>query len=226
MNKVTITLAMGIALVVLAVAVTLTRAPPRVVRAVGQEQVGRGEHRKLGLTTSDIAICQAEKCCRPAIGDSHLAAGVLRARVQVVAYSGSTVLAEGRRGADWTAIGHVPVQPLARSSTAVKLCFAIGPNSEPVAILGALRPPGSGRWPTSHRLTPAAATIAGVLLGGRVGLEYLAAGRGSWWSRTPPVAWHMGLGRAISGTWIVLFVAALMAAAGVLAVRLALRELP
>jgi hypothetical protein len=228
MNKVTVTLAVGIALLVLAVAVTLTRSPPRVVRAVAQEVVGRGERRKLGLTASDIAICQANEVLPAGVSGIRLSLRAFYgARVHVVAYSGSTVLAAGRRGADWTAQSvTVPVEPLARASTHVKLCFAIGPNSEPVAILGALAPARETAVAlTSHRLTPAAA-IAGVPLGGRVGVEYLAAGRGSWWSRLSSVAGHMGLGRAYSGAWIAFLVAALMAAVGVLAVRLTARELP
>ncbi len=36
----------------------------------------------------------------------------------------------------------------------------------------------------------------------------------------------MGLGRSYAGTWIALLVAALMAAVGVLAIRLTWRELP
>jgi hypothetical protein len=229
MRSVTVTLAVGIALLGLAVAVTLTRSPPRVVRAVGQEVVGRGERRKLGLTAGDIAICQANEVLPAGVSGIRLSLRAFYgARVHVVAYSGSTVLAAGRRGADWTAQSvTVPVEPLARSSTHVKLCFAIGPNSEPVAILGAPAPARETAVAlTSHRLTPAAATIAGVPLGGRVGVEYLAAGRGSWWSRLSSVAGHMGLGRAYSGAWIALLVAALMAAVGVLAVRLTARELP
>lgn len=79
---------------------------------------------------------------------------------------------------------------------------------------------------TSRRIRPATATVNAVPLGGRVGVEYLAAGRGSWWSRLSSVAAHLGLGRAYSGAWIALLVAALMAAVGVLAVRLTARELP
>jgi hypothetical protein len=229
MRSVTVTLAVGIALLVVVGVVTLTRAPPRVVRAVAQALVGRGEHRKLGLTASEIAICQANEVLPAGVSGIRLSMRAFYgAPVQVVAYSGSRVLAEGRRGADWTAQSvTVPVAPLARASAHVKLCFAIGPNSEPVAILGV---PASERETavalTSRKIRPAAAAIEGVPLGGRVGVEYLAAGRGSWWSRLSSVAGHMGLGRAYSGAWIALLVAALMATVGVLAVRLTARELP
>ncbi|HEV3322955.1 MAG TPA: hypothetical protein VG147_12310 [Solirubrobacteraceae bacterium] len=229
MRNVTVTLAVGIALLVLAVAVALTRAPPRVVRAVAQEYVGRGEHARLGLTVSDTAVCQANEVLPAGVSGIRLSLRAFYgAPVQVVVYSGSSVLANGRRGPDWTGQSvTVPVAPRDRASAGVRLCFAIGPNSEPVVILG---DPTSGRETAvalaSRSVTPVAATVKGVPLGGRVGVEYLAAGRGSWWSRLGSVAQHMGLGRAYSGAWIAFLVAALMVAAGVLAARLTARELP
>ena len=54
--------------------------------------------------------------------------------------------------------------------------------------------------------------------------EYLAAGNRSWWSRILEVARHMGLGHALTGTWVVGLIAALMVAVGGLAIRVALRE--
>jgi hypothetical protein len=71
-----------------------------------------------------------------------------------------------------------------------------------------------------------AITLAtGGKLAGRMNVEYLSAGPGSWRSRVLTVARHMGLGRVFSGTWIVLLIAAMVAAVGVLAIRLTLREL-
>jgi hypothetical protein len=230
MRKVTVTFAVGIALLVLAIAVTLTRAPPHVVRAVGQEYVGRGEHQPIDFTVGDIAICQEGEVLPASVSGIRLSMrAIYGARVQVVVYGGSRVLAEGRRGADWTGQSvTVPVEPLDRASSDVKLCFAVGPNSEPVAVLGAAAPKREvATFVMSRKIRPAAATtIDAVPLGGRVGVEYLAAGHGSWWSRLSSVAGHMGLGRAYSGAWIALLVAALMAGVGVLAVRLTARELP
>jgi hypothetical protein len=230
MRKVTVTLAVGIALLVLAIAVTLTRAPPRVVRAVAQELVGRGEHQPIDFTVGDIAICQAGEVLPAGVSGIRLSMrAIYGAQVQVVVYGGSRVLAEGRREADWTGQSvTVPVEPLDRASSDVKLCFAVGPNSEPVAVLGAAAPKrAAATLLTSRKIRPAAATtIDAVPLGGRAGVEYLAAGQGSWWSRLSSVAGHMGLGRAYGGAWIALLVAALMAGVGVLAVRLTARELP
>jgi hypothetical protein len=95
-------------------------------------------------------------------------------------------------------------------------------------LLGAETPPQESAAATLgvNSPTPAAAASSRSTLGGKIGLEYLAAGRGSWWSRLVSVTQHMGLGRAYTGSWIALLVAALMAAIGVLAIRLTLRTLP
>jgi hypothetical protein len=63
-------------------------------------------------------------------------------------------------------------------------------------------------------------------LRGRVQIEYLAPGSGSWWTRIGSVATHMGFGHFINGDAVALLALALMAAVGVLTVRLALREQP
>jgi hypothetical protein len=224
MRDARVTFAAGIALLLAACAVTLTRSPPRVVRAVGQL-----EDAQLGTVTDDTAICQGGEVLPAGVsGIRLLMRAFYGAPVRVVLYSGSRVLTEGRRSADWTGQSvTVPVKPLARATANVRLCFAIGPNSEPVAFIGALAIRGETALIAVNGVpAPAAAAGAEQPLGGREGVEYLAAGSGSWWSRLSSVASHMGLGRAFSGSWIALLVAALMVAAGVLAVRLTLRELP
>lgn len=230
MRSVEITLVVGVGLMAAVGAVTLTRAPPRVVRAVAQEaRIGREERVPLALTTGDITICQSDEVLPAGVSGIRLwMRAFFGAPVRVAAYSGSRALTEGSRGAGWTGQSvTVPIEPVDRTTSNVRLCFALGPNSEPVVVLGALAAPAQkGAAISGGALTPAAAAVNGGRLGGRVGVEYLAAGRGSWWSRVLTVARHVGLGRAFSGTWIALLVAALMAAAGVLAIRLAARELP
>jgi hypothetical protein len=228
MRNVKVTLAVGIALMVAVGAVTLTRSPPRVVRVGVPGGLGEG-NLILAITASDISVCQANEVLPGGVSGIRLALWAFYgSQVHVRVYSGSQILTEGRRGADWTSDSvTVPVKPVDHATSHVQVCFALGPNSEPVILLGAPAPvqalasASKGGTPT-----PAAAASEGQRLRGRVGVEYLAAGRGSWWSRALSVARHMGLGRAFSGTWIALLVAALMAAVGVLAVRLTLRELP
>jgi hypothetical protein len=230
MRSVQVTLAVGLGLLVVVTAVTLTRAPPRVVRAVAvNERVGREEHVPLALTHGDTTVCQSEAVLPAGVSGIRVwLRSVFGAQVRLTVSGASGVLAQGSRAPTWTGQSvTVPVRPLAQASSAVRLCAAIGPNSEPVVLLGDFAPPGAGATVTdAAALTPGAARLSGGRMGGKVGVEYLAAGHGSWWSRASTVAQHMGLGRSYTGTWIALLVAALVAAVVVLTVRLAARELP
>jgi hypothetical protein len=231
LRNVKVAFAVGMALMVAVGAAVLTRSPPRVLRAVSQgELVGRGEHPGLFFTSGDAAVCQANEVLPAGVSGIRLwMLAIYGAQVHVAAFSGSQVLTEGSRGADWTGqTVTVPVKPVAHTTSHVKLCFAVEPNSEPIVFRGALAPPReTAEVLKGATLTPAVAAVNTERpLVGRIGVEYLAAGQSSWWSRVTSVAKHMGLGRAYSGTWIALLVAALMAAVGALALRLTLRELP
>lgn len=209
-RRVEVTLGVGVALLVAVCAYALTRSPPRVLRA-GAKPIGL-----LIPLDGDGEACQAKEALPAGVSAIRLSlAAYVGARIRVAAYSGSSVLTEGRRGPDWTGTSvTVPVAPLRQSASDVTLCFDVAPNSEALFLLG--------------RETPAAeamTTPIGRRLPGRIDIEYLGSGQGSWWSRLLPVARHMGLGRAFSGTWIVLLVAAMVAAVGALAGRLVLREL-
>jgi hypothetical protein len=209
-----LTLAAGAALLLALGAFTLTRAPPRVVGGTATVHTYLSI---LGTMTEDGEICQSGEVLPANVSAVRLTLiAYVGARVRVRAYSGSRLLTEGRRGPDWTGTSvTVPVAPLARAASQVKLCVGIGPNTQPISVRGI----GSG---------PSAVLVASPPqpLRGRLGVEYLAAGRGSWWSRALAVARHMGLGHALHGTWVVLLIAALMAALGSLAIWLLLREPP
>jgi hypothetical protein len=229
MKKVAITLAVGIVLIGAVSAAALTRSPPRVAR-VG---VPTGDTRAapLGKVLGDIVICQPGETL-PA-GTSGVRIGMWAfygAKMHVRVYSGSRILTEGSRGPNWTGTSvTVPVKPIAHGASGVTVCIGVGPNSQPLLLLGASAPQGAGGSTVTldvNSPTPAAAARSHAKLDGKIGIEYLSAGHGSWWSRISSVAAHMGLGRSYSGTWIAFLVAALMAAVGVLAVRLTLRVLP
>jgi hypothetical protein len=226
-SKVKVTLAAGIALLAVVGAVTLTRSPPRVVHVgVPGGDTGNGV---LAITPGTLAVCQPNEVLPAGVSGIRLALWAFYgAHVHVRVYSGSRILTEGSRGPDWTSDSvTVPVKPLDHSTSAVKLCFGIGPNSQPIILLGSPRPAREAASASAlSSPTPKAAASEKELLRGKIGVEYLGAGQGSWWSRALSVARHMGLGRSYSGTWIALLLAALMAAVGVLAIRLTLRELP
>jgi hypothetical protein len=227
MSKVKITLAVGISLMAAVGVLVLAGSPPRVVRvAVPGGLVGNAV---LQATSGEIAVCQPNEVLPGGVSSIRLSMWAFYgSQVHVVAYSGSRAITEGKRGANWTSDSvTVPVKPLDHATSNVRLCFALGPNSEPIDLLGPPTPAQDGAVVLkSAKLTANAAVGEERPLGGRIGLEYLSAGRRSWWSRILSVARRTGLGRAYSGTWIALLIAVLMAAVGVLAVRLTLRELP
>ena len=225
-----ITIVLGLVVLAVVGAITLMDAPPRVVRSVGRELVGRGENVPIGFTTSHLVVCQTNEA---------LPAGVVGVRlwmrafygtpVHLALYHGSHILATGAHSAAWTGQSvTVPVTPLSHEVANVALCFAIGPNSEPVTILGASAPARlrAVAARSGNLSEPGIGVTEGEPLAGQIEVEYLAAGNGSWWSRVVAVARRMGLGRAVTGTWIALLAAALMAATATLAIRHALRELP
>jgi hypothetical protein len=211
MRDVKVTLGVGIVLIAAVGALTLTRAPPRVVR-VGTKTLALGP-----IVNSDEKVCQTNEVLPAGVSAIRVALGsYFGPRVRVTASSDSRVLAEGRRGADWTGTSvTVPVTPLKYTTSQVELCVEVAPNSELVSLSGS---------PAPERESAILGT--GQLLRGRLGVEYLASGQGSWWSRILTVARHMGIGHALSGTWVVLLIAALAAAVGILALRLTWRELP
>jgi hypothetical protein len=208
-RDVKITLGVGIVILAVIAAVTLTHAPPRVAR------VGAAAPARLAATIGDTEGCQANELLPSGVSAIRLAfVAYYGARVRVTVSSGSRILTEGRRGPEWTGTSvTVPVTPLTNQASHVQLCFAIGPNSEPIFLLGSPTP-----------LREAAALSPGGPLPGKVGVEYLTAGDGSWWSRILPVARHIAIGHDLSGTWMAWIVVALVAVIGLLALRLVLRE--
>ena len=217
-------LVLGVLLLAGVGAYTLTRSPVRVVARSGSQ-----ENTALGVTIGDTVLCQPGEVLPAGVTGIRLPiVAFYGSPVNLIAFKGSQVLTSGSHGADWTGVSvTVPVKPLASTATGVNVCFALSPNSEPVIIPGDTAPPREAAVALhSQTLTPAALQSPTQRLRGRLALEYVASGRSSWWSRILTVARHMGLGRAYSGTWIALLVAALMLLVVGLAARLTLRELP
>ena len=144
------------------------------------------------------------------------------------AFSGTRLLTEGTHDSNWTGTSvTVPVRPLARSVSGADVCVTIAPNQERLEVLG--NPVPSTQAATAYESSGAikdtgAPHAGGQRLNGRMVIEYLQPGRKSWFSSVLAVTRRLGLGRAYSGTWIAVLIAALMAAVAVLAVRLTLRE--
>jgi hypothetical protein len=209
-RDVRVTLGVGVVLLLAIGAFVLTRAPPRVVR-VGERNTGTGL-----LIAGGAEVCQANEILPAGVSAIRLSLlTYFGPAVRVRASVGSSLLTQGKRGPGWTGTAvTVPVAPVSRSVSHVRLCIGVRPNSELIGFTGV---------PTSRRH---AAVLNGEPMNVRVGVEYLAAGRGSWWSRVLAVARHIGVGHALSGTWVTLLIAALVAGVGALSARLLLRELP
>jgi len=226
-----ITFGVGIAVLAVIGALVLTEGPPRLVHVSppGVRAVGPEGATVLAQTAESPSICQPGEMLPSGVSAIRLSIwGFFGARIHLVAYEGSHLLTEGRRGANWTSDSvTVPVRPLQQAHSNVDICFAIGPNSEPLLILGAKTDTKNVAVVASNGTPPSRVmTASGTQqLPGRVAIEYVAPGKVSWWSQVLTVARHMGLGRAYTGTWIALLVAVLMAAVGVLSVRLALKEI-
>jgi hypothetical protein len=224
MSNVKITLAVGIALTIGVAALVLTGAPPRVARANGVTPTA-----SLGVTQSELTICQPKETV-PA-GASAVRVSIVAffgSQLTVVAYHEGQVLTSGHRNPDWSgASATVPIKPVDRTTSNVKVCVAFVPNSELLQIFGErARPQNTAVAFRSNESNAGIPGEEGTALNGRIMIQYLAPGRSSWWSSVATVATHMGLGHFIGGKSVALLALALMAAVGALTVRVALREQP
>ncbi len=211
MTRAVATLAVGLALVAILLAVTLSGSPTAVVRANGAPAV-----QPVGEFGGGVGACQGGEVLPAGVTAIRLTlVASVGPRVTVTALSGSRVLAAGTASAGWTAGAvTVSVKPLARAVAGARVCFALGPAAEEVQV-------GGSR--TSAAV--AARYLAGGVLPGRFTVEYMRSARGSWWSMLRAVARHMGLGRSPSGSWVALLVALAMCAALAAGSWLAVREL-
>ncbi|HEX7292409.1 MAG TPA: hypothetical protein VF250_14915 [Conexibacter sp.] len=120
------------------------------------------------------------------------------------------VLAHGSLSAGWRA--PAPPVPLRRaiaiaSDVRGRLCLVFGRAGEAV-LLGDTSAAAQGGMASPRGLD------------GRIRVEYLRAGRETWWSVAPAVTARMGRGRAFDGAWAALLVVLL--AIGVVGVVIAL----
>jgi hypothetical protein len=136
-------------------------------------------------------------------------------RVMLTASSGGRTITHGVRSAGWTgATVTIPVERVHANASGAELCFALARPLEVIELFG--------------RHTVGAESLVGPhgqRLPGRLGVEYLRAGGGSWLSLIPKIAERMGFGHAWGGTWIAFELAVAMACTAAVVVRLAVREL-
>lgn len=210
MRRIRITVGVGLAAIALALIVVLSGSPIAVAGKNFTQTAALGEFEK---TTE---ACQANETLPRGTSSVRLRAFAFTGpRVTVKILEAGHVIASGEQSSGWTGgVVTVPVAPLATVRSGVTLCFAYFLNDYETM------------FPVGQVTSPAnAARGHGVVLPGRLGVEYLRPSSSSWWSRMLQVARHMGLGNAWGGTWCVGLVLLVMAGVVLLVSRAALREL-
>lgn len=199
--RIKIVIATGLALIAIAVFVALLHSPATVAATNSIQPTAL-----LGVARGDTGACQRGEAL-----PAHTTAIRLQLeattgpRVSVEVLEGRRIFTRGTQGTAWYgSVVTIPVKPLAYTLTDATVCFQLSALSGQVALYGTQTRPAI------------AATGAGKPLSGRLRIVYLTPEHQSWWSLAGGVIQHMALGRAASGTWIVLPIMALgMAAIGV-----------
>lgn len=211
MRSVAVALSVGLALLVVAIVVILARSPLKVVGTNSVAETVVNELQKGNLSSCQPVGAFPKGTSAIRIGIEPTSAGPT---VTAKVLSGTRVLTQGQLIDGWGAASSatVPVKPLAQTVDNAVICTTIGAATLPFRIRGT----------PARQPAPGANKLQAVVLR----MEYMRPGPKSWWSLAPSIAYHMGLGRAASGTWIVYFTIALMLAVAALAARLVLKELP
>jgi hypothetical protein len=210
MSSARVAFAAGLIAVAVAVAAVMTQSPVTLLRtsAVHPHNV------PLASVPGSASACQDDELLpagTTAIGVSLETSSGPPVHLSVRA--GGTVLTRGVSESGWLGkLVTVEVPPLDHAVANATVCIEFTGADERVSFRGVHAPA-----PTGSR------TDLGELPG-RMTIEYFHRGRSSWWSLVAPVARRMGIGRAWAGTWVVLLVAGLMAAAIATASWLAIRE--
>jgi hypothetical protein len=203
-----LTLAVGMALLIVAIVVVLSHAP---LTVAGTNSIAAPV--PVTTTSGNTTTCQIATLPKGTAGIRVSLSAAAGPKLQLRVYSRSRLLAQGERPAGWGLEANVviPLSALRQVARNARVCITIGPTFEPVTVLG----------------TPTRAGQAGVsgLEGVALRFEYLRPGPKTWWSLAPSIAYHMGLGHAPSGTWLAFVVLAVMIAVAILTVRQALEGL-
>jgi hypothetical protein len=204
-----IALAVGLALVAIAIGILLSRSP---VSVAGNNSVA-AEH-GVAAAKGGSTGCQTAGTVPAGTSGIRISGSVnVGPKVTARVLSGGQVITEGSREAGWGVDETVtiPVKRVPRTITNARLCVSFGGALEPVELNGELVPTTLPSGKRAHLL--------------RFRIEYLHPGHSSWWSLASTVAHRMGFGHAPSGTWIVFLLLALTITVSALASRLLLREL-
>jgi len=210
MRSVKIAIALGLALLTIAIGLTLTRSPPLLA---GTNSIPANPG--IAYASGGSKACQMSGTLPRGMSAIRISASTNTGpRVTLKVLSGPLLITHGEREAGWGVdeTVTVPVQRVPRTIANANICMAFGPAIEPIQINGELVRTITVRDGTTRRFV-------------RFRFEYLRPGHASWWSLVSSVARRMGFGHAPSGTWVVFLLIALMITFATLATRLVLREL-
>jgi hypothetical protein len=206
-----IALVAGLALLAVAVGLTLSRSPMSIARTNGTPL----REYRVAETAQGATYCQPHELLPSGTSAIRLSLSAFTGpRVRVVVSSGGSTVTSGTRGSGWTSmVVAVPVKPLPRAVSNATVCASFRTHHETVTVFGM-------RAPSALATRQGRRTLQGTMT-----IEYLRPGTRSWASMAPSIARRLGLGRASTGTWIVLLPLALLAVIAAAASKLLLKEL-
>jgi hypothetical protein len=210
-RSVMVALAVGLALIGVAIIAVLAHSPLKVAGTntiPAKNYIELEEKGKLGNCQPAGTLPRGTSAIRVAIEGLYFSPAV-----SVKVSAGSSVLREGRQIAGGVSAPTVtvPISSLPHEVHGARICTTVGPAIEPIRYYGIPRHTSA---PQTNQLQEA-----------ELHMDYLRPGPKSWWSFVPSIAYHMGLGHVPSGTWVVFLVLVLMLALIAIASRLTLEEL-
>jgi hypothetical protein len=133
---------------------------------------------------------------------------------------GGRTAASGRVAPGWSGrSATVPIQPVERAVHGALVCVSTGPGA-PTTLLGSSHTKIGAPW------TGGTDPVDDRPIGHRFRIDYLRAGRATWWGLAPTMARRLGLNTVVRGPWAALLAIALMVAATTLVTLRLLRDLP
>ncbi len=197
-------LAVGLAAIGVALALTLAQAP---LVVGGTNSIAVSE--ALVATYGGVSACQENETIPAGTTAVRLwLQGNIKSRVHVRVLAGSQTVATGvQEGSQEGKVMTVPVGRVGQTLHHARVCFAIARAVQPLELLGGPVPHPARGEPTE-----------------KMRIEYLHPGPHSWWSLIGPVARRLGIGRAPEGSLTALIPLVLMALAVLLAVRTILAQ--
>ncbi len=210
-RSVTIALAVGLSLTGITIIAVLAHSP---LKIIGTNSIPATDYIEL-TEKSKLSSCQTSGTIPQ--GTSAIRVGIeglyFSPAVTVKVISGSRILREGHRipgGASAPTVT-VPVRRLASAVSGAQVCVAVGPAVEPIRYYGI----------PNHSPPPRATPLQQAILH----ISYLRPSDKPWWSFVSSIGYHMGLGRAPSGSWVAILVLLLMLVVILIVSRLTLEEL-